>query len=577
MGYNFYSKALDGTITPETMDYIVDKHQGYDNIHFNDDSGPASTAQLANINISGVDQSNSNDRVLYFSLVAETGSDTSVYIFKDETKLNLVASHTISGGTSGTTLALVEENSSGLSGTLDINYSTDDTDIYLEWGDGSDDAPYKTINIATTIASATNKIGIASGYYTGNRALKELYFYGLGKCVISRTNFHGASANTNSKYYNIDFALSPLTSGYQGKFYNCIFRNYGANFSGGGNASTAHIMENCIFIETVLYAYINSTFKLNKCVLYQVRTTGNVLFDLLKNCIIYNSPNMNLYIGRLNASYNCVYGNIKYDGSTIDYTGLPGTGHIGDDPLFNNPSLNDFTLQPTSPCIGAGPIEGNVKLNIGAKPMTKAITASDLFNNADSAINCELDADVIKINQHDKQVSGYNNGDFTKVYLHSSASAVDDYYNNLKIVFTSGTGVDENALITDYNGSSKIATIDTAITQDFDSFYSIEMFLESGDINIGQNYLSSYINLLSNFTGNTIYDTDHTNVDSDIYIKWADTEGGLSGATYELMGLNNPMLFDSSNSAGNADDNYVTGDEFQFIWFKVKLKAYIKV
>lgn len=45
------------------------------------------------------------------------------------------------------------------------------------------------------------------------------------------------------------------------------------------------------------------------------------------------------------------------------------------------------------------------------------------------------------------------------ITLHSSASSVDDFYNNALIVITGGTGTYQARLITDYVGSTKVATI----------------------------------------------------------------------------------------------------------------------
>ena len=47
-----------------------------------------------------------------------------------------------------------------------------------------------------------------------------------------------------------------------------------------------------------------------------------------------------------------------------------------------------------------------------------------------------------------------------KITLDSSASAVDDYYNNLFVGIVAGDGYGELFLITDYDGATKTATID---------------------------------------------------------------------------------------------------------------------
>jgi hypothetical protein len=50
----------------------------------------------------------------------------------------------------------------------------------------------------------------------------------------------------------------------------------------------------------------------------------------------------------------------------------------------------------------------------------------------------------------------------------------NDYYNNIVTYIVSGTGADEYATITDYVGSTRVATIDFATTPDTTSIYAME-------------------------------------------------------------------------------------------------------
>lgn len=67
-------------------------------------------------------------------------------------------------------------------------------------------------------------------------------------------------------------------------------------------------------------------------------------------------------------------------------------------------------------------------------------------------------------------------GAATTITLAAGASAVDDFYNNLYIVTTGGTGSGQTRLITDYVGATKIATVDAAwtVTPDATTTYSIQ-------------------------------------------------------------------------------------------------------
>ncbi len=67
--------------------------------------------------------------------------------------------------------------------------------------------------------------------------------------------------------------------------------------------------------------------------------------------------------------------------------------------------------------------------------------------------------------------------DATHLALDASASAVDDFYNNQKLVILSGTGALQSRFISGYVGSTKIATVSTwATTPDGTSVYAILPF-----------------------------------------------------------------------------------------------------
>lgn len=57
----------------------------------------------------------------------------------------------------------------------------------------------------------------------------------------------------------------------------------------------------------------------------------------------------------------------------------------------------------------------------------------------------------------------------TSITLDSGASAIDDYYNNMRIQTWSGTGLNQTARITDYNGSTKVATFTPGFSPAADS------------------------------------------------------------------------------------------------------------
>ena len=68
-------------------------------------------------------------------------------------------------------------------------------------------------------------------------------------------------------------------------------------------------------------------------------------------------------------------------------------------------------------------------------------------------------------------------GASTTITLDASASSTDDFYNNQFIVILSGTGALQGNIISDYNGTTKVATVTTwATTPDNTSVFAIMPF-----------------------------------------------------------------------------------------------------
>lgn len=70
-------------------------------------------------------------------------------------------------------------------------------------------------------------------------------------------------------------------------------------------------------------------------------------------------------------------------------------------------------------------------------------------------------------------------GGATSITLNGSAVATDDYYNNMLVYLHSGTGFGQARRITDYNGTTKVATVGTAWTTNPDNTtgYSVESLI----------------------------------------------------------------------------------------------------
>jgi len=102
-------------------------------------------------------------------------------------------------------------------------------------------------------------------------------------------------------------------------------------------------------------------------------------------------------------------------------------------------------------------------------------------------------------------------GASTTITLASSASATDDIYNNYTITITSGTGAGQSKTITDYVGTTKVATVSAWTTNpDATSVYSINYYTES-NTSVGFasnsfyiNYANGLITFNSTENGNTV-------------------------------------------------------------------------
>ena len=83
------------------------------------------------------------------------------------------------------------------------------------------------------------------------------------------------------------------------------------------------------------------------------------------------------------------------------------------------------------------------------------------------------------------------------ITLASGASAVDDYYSGMIITLTGGTGDGSKGVITDYVGSTKVATVQAstaAFTPDGTSTYSIEANVRYRPVSTGFESATIYFN-----------------------------------------------------------------------------------
>lgn len=105
-----------------------------------------------------------------------------------------------------------------------------------------------------------------------------------------------------------------------------------------------------------------------------------------------------------------------------------------------------------------------------------AFTLNALTNNSETLTPSGVSGNITLTTTSSKHDTGTAQaGASTTITLKASSSSVDDYFNALYITITGGTGSGQIRIITDYVGSTKVATVDRAwsTTPDATSTYSI--------------------------------------------------------------------------------------------------------
>jgi hypothetical protein len=164
-------------------------------------------------------------------------------------------------------------------------------------------------------------------------------------------------------------------------------------------------------------------------------------------------------------------------------------------------------------------------------------TLFEVGNENASQIRLYIDSSTQQINAHAGSTSNiiktkYNTnnesivtgvaqaGASTTITLASTASSTDDYYNDTSITITSGTGIGQTRTISDYQSSSKVATVSAAwtTTPDTSSNYLIGTSENTDWIHVAlivlptNNYSSTVQNvrIFVNGEDKTLYTTDTT-------------------------------------------------------------------
>ena len=332
-------------------------------------------------------------------------------------------------------------------------------------GDGTAQNPYASIAKVTSVTTAGNNIMLDESLWSEQRTLNNRAFkwWGNGKCeldgsTVTFTNYAG------DYFYNFSRITNYVW--FYGKFFDCTMIGNVNYFSGEATHCILYrlvdaygsyfIPENCICINTTS---LNSPLNIQ-----QKKPVNN----------IFIGTSMLPHSGEWDYN-NYTTGSIPTDnGGNVHSVNNASTGQTLAD-YFNylhpnclaNPTTAsvdewlqcDFTAKPGSANIGLGKNGRTIGFNQGytmyadnsANSVFKVSNGATLKNIAwDSTLN------GYTLVQKERVCQGATSN---KITLDISASAVDDYYNNLFIGIVGGDGYGELFLISDYDGATKTATI----------------------------------------------------------------------------------------------------------------------
>ena len=371
-------------------------------------------------------------------------------------------------------------------------------------GNGTAQNPYSSLSKATAVATNNTNIMLDDGKWDEARTSDNRYFYwwGNGFSIITGITFlmypkdsfyflsiinyintpptYWGNYNEISRFQNCFLYNAKQTCARD--FYNCILIDCERDFSGQYgrfircyNSVVVYSSINTITITTY---YAKDSLYFYNCILY------NIIFGKDFMLVNNNYTNQNISYG-----INCI------NNATTGQTFADYFNYVHHNVLANPNSASiedwiqcDFTAKAGSKNIGAGEKGTTIGFNQGLS-MYADNSANDVFSPSNGA--------TLKNIAWDSNLNGYTlvqkericqGATANTITLDSSASAVDDYYNNLFIGIVAGDGYGELFLITDYDGATKTATIygTWATTPNTNSIYTISGTILSAVKDLGK-------------------------------------------------------------------------------------------
>jgi beta propeller repeat protein len=318
------------------------------------------TINFAGLNITVTSTDPNDPAIVAYTIINADGDGTVVTFENGETNRAVLTGFTITGGF----------------GTLSEWSSPTYKEFY---GAGI----YCSYNASPTITRNVITRNHAPYYQRQDGGTYE-YAYSVGggiccmgaRAVITHNKIYNNSAYQGGGIY---------ASGYTTVANNLIYSNSGG-YGGGVAISQGHLINNTIVNNDVglvpewgrggnVYAYFSY---------------GSSLGTVANNIISGAKSGGGLYHSQAHGDmirFNNVWGNtpanylmpdpktnVMVQGGKADWTGR--FGNISEDPLFQNPAMNDFHLRPESPCINAGdpnPIPGQGDKDIDGDPRVFAV------------------------------------------------------------------------------------------------------------------------------------------------------------------------------------------------------------
>jgi hypothetical protein len=417
-------------------------------------------------------------------------------------------------------------------------------------GDGSATNPFKTIAQATSVATEGQNIMLDDGVWSQQRTLNNRSFKFWGNGVTEINAIVVSLVFVNDTFYFLRaIGLTQQTANVL--FVNCVCKDFISVNAGGYNFQNCYV-QSCGFgaSNRPLFHPIFGNIFVN--VFAQTIHSATPVNKIENNVIIGTVPNFGL-------NQYCNYNN--YTTSAIPTTNGANANSINDASTgqtaadyFNNTAIGDYTAKVGSANLGAGFNRQNIGFGLGL-----TLYATDpAFLPANGAVlrNVHLVSDRFELEHRGLFIQSATD---TTVVLHSSASAVDDYYNGLVFAILDGAGEGIMREILDYDGTTKEITVASlGVTLDPTTFYSISGRITSGVKDFGAVFKIARNHLFGMFGFNAVSAnkwTEFAAINPNVAsfgLKHSITDS-LVGVDYKEYGFNGELL--SDGTYGDADDD----------------------